>query len=296
MSIELEKRRQLIKAISTEQFARYEATVGGDVDLALRLYAWNIAVSGAFLGPLQVLEVSLRNALHDRLTACFAREDWWNARSLDLMFVHRQAIAAAYERIRDAGKMPTCGRVVAELSFGFWVGLLGAGANYEMTLWRPALRHAFSADVGTRKQVHHDFDRRRTFRNRIAHHESIFHRHLAGEHTHIIRLIRLICPVTAEWVTLNSRVEGGAGGATGARPRAAPDLVLGSHQAHAPHWAGSTGLGGPGWEDRGCMDRAAWTGLHGPGGGRRALPQDPPFRAFPRVPRDARASLRQRRI
>ena len=103
--------------------------------------------------------------------------------------------------------MPTSGRVVAQLSLGFWVGLLGTGHNYEMSLWRPALRHAFSGKAGPRKQLHIDFDRLRTFRNRIAHHEPIFHRHLAADHMHIVRLIRLISPVTAEWVMENSRVE-----------------------------------------------------------------------------------------
>ena len=205
--MELERRRQLIKFISGERFARYQEAAGGDIDAALHLYVWNISVGGAFWGPLQVLEVALRNALHDRLTARFSREDWWNAPSLILTTVHRQAIAAAYDRLAQERKVPASGRVVAQLSLGFWVGLLGTGHNYEMTLWRPALRHAFMKRIGTRRQLHHDFDRLRTFRNRIAHHEPIFHRHLAADHMHIVRLIGLISPVTAEWVTENSRVD-----------------------------------------------------------------------------------------
>jgi hypothetical protein len=198
--------RRLVKFISADRFATYESAIGGDVDLALRLYAWNIAVSSAFLGPLQVLEVALRNALHDALVAHFRRDDWWNARALTLTVVHRQAVEDAYIRLENARKPPTSGRVVAELSLGFWVGLLGAGRNYEMTLWRPALRRVFHGKTGTRKHLHMDFDRLRTFRNRIAHHEPIFQRHLAADHMHIVRLIRLICPVTADWVSINSRV------------------------------------------------------------------------------------------
>lgn len=205
--MDLEKRQQLIKFISADRFARYESAVGGDRQTALRLYIWNIAVTSAFWGPLQVLEVALRNALHDRLTARLGREDWWNARSLTLTSVHRQAIAAAYDRLERERKMPTSGRVVAQLSLGFWVGLLGTGHNYEMALWRPALRHAFTDAVGTRKELYKDFDRLRTFRNRIAHHEPIFHRHLAADHMHIVRLVELISPVAAEWVMENSRVE-----------------------------------------------------------------------------------------
>lgn len=205
--MELERRRQLIKSISADRFGRYESEMGGDADMALRLCLWNIAVTSAFWGPLQVLEVALRNALHDRLTARFSREDWWKARSLTLTVVHQRAVADAYGRLAQSRRMPTSGRIVAELPLGFWVGLLGAGSNYEMTLWRPALRHAFSGSTGTRKQLHMDLDRLRTFRNRIAHHEPIFNRHLAADHMHIVRLIGLISPVAAEWVTENSRVE-----------------------------------------------------------------------------------------
>jgi hypothetical protein len=202
--MELEKRRQLIKSISADRFARYEAAMGGDADMALRLYVWNIAVTSAFWGP---LEVALRNALHDRLTALFSREDWWNAESLTLTGVHQRALMDAYARITESRRVPTSGRIVAELPLGFWVGLLGAGHNYEMKLWRPALRHAFTGKAGTRKQLHADFDRRQTFRNRIAHHEPIFNRHLSADHMHIVRLVGLISPVAAEWVTENSRVE-----------------------------------------------------------------------------------------
>jgi hypothetical protein len=204
--MELEKRQQLIKFISADRFARYESAAGGDALAALRLYAWNIALSSAFWGPLQVLEVALRNVVHDRLIARFGQEDWWHAPSLTLTTVHRQAITAAYARLKQERKMPTSGRVVAQLSLGFWIGLLGTGLNYEMTLWRPTLRHAFT-DVKTRKDLYKDLDRLRTFRNRIAHHEPIFHRHLAADHMHIVRLIGLISPVAAEWVTENSRVE-----------------------------------------------------------------------------------------
>ena len=54
--------------------------------------------------------------------------------------------------------------MVATLSFGFWVSLLGPGgrikgsalrANYEMTLWRPALRRAFPyRKTLTRREAH----------------------------------------------------------------------------------------------------------------------------------------------
>ncbi len=82
--------------------------------------------------------------------------------------------------------------VVASLAFGFWVSLLGRGgsvggagtprANYEMTLWRPALHRAFPHVRKLRAKVHRPLDDLRTFRNRIAHHEPIFNRPLVADY------------------------------------------------------------------------------------------------------------------
>ena len=53
--------------------------------------------------------------------------------------------------------------------------------------------------------VHADLDRRRAFHNRVAHHEPVFQRRLDVEFSHLVRLTRLICTVTADWVVTNSR-------------------------------------------------------------------------------------------
>ena len=105
-------------------------------------------------------------------------------------------------------------RVVAALSFGFWVSLTGSGgrltsgskANYEMTLWRPALRRAFPhREKLTRKQVHRPLNDLRTLRNRIAHHEPIFARDLAGDHERILDVAGWISPTMATWIEHHSR-------------------------------------------------------------------------------------------
>jgi hypothetical protein len=194
---------RLIRVISADRFGTYLAAAGGDKLLAAALYRWNMACSAAFQGPLQVLEVALRNCIHDALTNHFKRADWWSG-SLTLADLHRRALVEAEVKASRGGRAATPGRVVAELSFGFWVGLLGRG--YEMSLWRPALRHALAGYRGVRADLHGDLDRRRTLRNRIAHHEPIFHRYLEVERDHIIRLTRIIEPVAADWLTANSRI------------------------------------------------------------------------------------------
>jgi len=58
---------ELEASLSRERLGTYLDAAGGDRKGAIELYAWNTAVSAAFYGPLQGLEVTLRNAIHRRL-------------------------------------------------------------------------------------------------------------------------------------------------------------------------------------------------------------------------------------
>jgi len=203
-------------SLSPERIATYTAETGGNRELALRLYTWNTAISAAFYGPLQGLEVALRNAMHQQLSTAYG-EDWYDNPACGLD-------QGAMRKIENAKK--TLGRgyyaidpphVVAELSFGFWVSLLGRGGravppdtgrkNYEMTLWRPALYKAFPNSHLKRTDTHRPLDYLRTFRNRIAHHEPIYNRHLQQDYHSILTVTGWICPKTASWIRHQSRVE-----------------------------------------------------------------------------------------
>ena len=182
---------------------------------ALQLYTRNTQLSAAFYGPLQGLEIALRNALHRQLTRLYGAA-WYNnpAAGFDLGGLER--IATAKTEIERAGQSATPSRLVAALSFGFWVSLVGAGgridptgsrATYEMTLWRPALRGAFPHHRPlTRKQVHQPLNALRKLRNRIAHHEPIFARPLLEDHQRILEVSGWISPGVRTWVERHSRV------------------------------------------------------------------------------------------
>lgn len=51
-------------SLSRERLSTYLDAAGDDRERAIRFHAWNTAVSAAFYGPLQGLEVALRNAMH----------------------------------------------------------------------------------------------------------------------------------------------------------------------------------------------------------------------------------------
>lgn len=203
-------------SLSPERLATYVQSANGDREKALYLYTWNTAISAAFYAPLQGLEVALRNALHQQLEIAYGAE-WYDNQKCGLD-------AGALNRIDDAknqlgkGKYPIDPpHLVAELPFGFWVSLLGSGGrprapecnkkNYEMTLWRPALYKAFPYSKRKRADTHKPLDFLRTLRNRIAHHEPIFNRHLEKDYQSIIEVTKWISPKTADWIIHHSRVD-----------------------------------------------------------------------------------------
>lgn len=205
---------ELEASLSRERLGTYLHATGGDRERAIKLDAWNTAVSAAFCGPLQGLEVTLRNAIHRRLAERHG-ETWYEGPNagLDRGAVERIA-RAKLELARDGhGNGPP--RIVASLSFGFWVSLLGPGgridsarkANYEMTRWRSALRGTFThCATLTRKEAHRPFNALRALRNRIAHHEPLFARNLARDHERIVQVLGWMTLGTRRWVEHHSRV------------------------------------------------------------------------------------------
>ena len=198
----------LERALSPERFSTYLEACNGDRRLAFKLYTWNTAASAAFYGPLQGLEIALRNAMHRELSSLYG-DAWYDNPNCILDHLAKDQIDKAKIRLRQQRHPdPLPGQVVAELPFGFWVSLLGKGGkcNYEMTLWRPCLHKAFPNSRLSRKDAHRPLDYLRTFRNRIAHHEPIFGRHLIQDYQTILETTGWICMDTRNWIEDHSRV------------------------------------------------------------------------------------------
>lgn len=193
--------------LSSDRLSKYLELASENKEQALILYVKNTRLSEAFYTPLQGIEVCLRNAVHRSLVN-LRGEDWHEPGVAPLQYPLTEMIEKAKASLRAGRKDITPGRVVAELSFGFWVSILGP--RYETTLWRPALRHAFpNRPRGVeRKQVQGTLNVVRRLRNRIAHHERILHRDLDSDHELIIRAISWTCRYTARWVRAHSRFPG----------------------------------------------------------------------------------------
>ncbi len=192
----------LSDGLSIDRFQTY-LTKAGTEAAALQLYAWNTAIAAAFHGPLQACEVILRNAVHETLSDAYGAT--WFDQAAPLQNAERSLVHTAEGGILVRRNPMTPGRVIAELSFGFWVRLFSN--RYDRSLWRTDLAKRF-APRPQRKDLHDQLDRLRTLRNRIAHHEPIFQRNLNDDFNRVVDILMRLSPDTANWVHHHSRVYG----------------------------------------------------------------------------------------
>lgn len=172
------------------------------MDAAIAVYEWNMLLAEAFYVPLQCLEVCLRNKIHDRMSEVYGADWLTSAKAAPLNDFSRSMVNKAKEKVGDDASN---GKLVAELSFAFWVGLLAT--QYDATLWRQALHACFKATRGQKRSVVHSrLNAVRRFRNRIAHHEAIYDRPLERLHREMIEAIGWMCTDTCAWAEHHSRV------------------------------------------------------------------------------------------
>lgn len=144
-------------AISVPRFQTFLDAAGNDPVRARALYVWNRDLSVAILADIAILEVALRNAMHDRASAAWGSH-WYADPTLPLDERTARQLSMAWGYLHNsikqrAGDADVPGRVVAQCMFGFWTNLLDAGSHvgtpprrvsvhYDM-LWDTAFKLAF---------------------------------------------------------------------------------------------------------------------------------------------------------
>ena len=191
-----ERLAALERLITRERLSYYLEESESDLAGAIRLYELNSRLSAMLYVPVQGLEVLIRNAMNEQLCARFGA-DWQELDTIQLDYPQEDDVRRAIAAI-DGDE--TNGKVVAELSLGFWAALLNSANDNE--IWRKALYKAFPhRPKGVeRKNVHGAINAVRRLRNRIAHHEKIIHRDLREDHDRIIQIAGWICPETRDWI------------------------------------------------------------------------------------------------
>jgi len=141
-------------AFAPERLAPYLNHSGGDRDRAVALYLWNIALCESLYPLLNLSEITLRNRFHQVLSQHFQRQGWYDDTWLDQRDAAK--VLEAKQKIARHRLSPTPGRMVAELTFGFWTSLLDVRYERSRVLW------PYAAQL-------------RTLRNRVFHHEPVWH-------------------------------------------------------------------------------------------------------------------------
>jgi len=206
--------RDLPVVISAPRFATYLRASANDVDRALALYHWNLEVSAAFIVPLQVCEVAVRNGVVEAIEAVHGPNwPWSNGFIRSLPIPRLPYHYNPQSNLRSvAAREPTTGKVVAELNFAFWEKTLVVGQDTR--LWIPHLHTVFpgipspTPAPAARATAFNTLQHIRHFRNRIAHHEPIFARTLADDYARIREVIRWRRPVAADWMDKIERITG----------------------------------------------------------------------------------------
>jgi hypothetical protein len=168
---------QIVATLTHPRLSKYLRVTGNKVQQALRLYVINAKVSAAVMTDLHYIEVALRNKFDRELKAKFGSEWFKDAGFLSLVDGRSHAILLKAQKNAvkhlPKGKALPPGKVIAELTFGFWLQL--TDAKLEHKLWVPYLHKAFAPRKAPKRAVlNQKLEKLRQLRNRVAHHEPIF--------------------------------------------------------------------------------------------------------------------------
>lgn len=193
----------LREGISHERLEAYRRTSNeADIELIAR-YLWNIALCESLYPVLQNLEITLRNSIHQSATTYFKNNFWFDDPAI-LNAQQQSSVTKAKNKLRERKKTISDGRVIAELTFGFWTSLFNS--YYELILWRHLLKLTFPympRQIRTRNTLSKRLNKVRHLRNRIFHHEPIWYwGDLSQQHNELIEAIGWINPALQETVKI----------------------------------------------------------------------------------------------
>lgn len=164
--------------LSSERLETYRLSPQEPLTDTLARYLWNLALCESLYPAIHLLEVVLRNQIHLALTPHF-QEDWLlrTGESAVLREPAQKDIQKVIKRLTSDRKPITTGRVIADLTLGFWVFLFSK--PYDMPFWRKNLKVVFpylSKRECQQPVIQKRLMRIWTLRNRVSHHEPIWNK------------------------------------------------------------------------------------------------------------------------
>ena len=182
--------------LHTERIDAYRQDEAGHA-VTLSRYLLNMTLSESLYPVLQFAEIALRNAAHRELTARCGTDAWYDSTLSRLTPWQQDKVAEAKDALRKNRKPLSPGRIVAELTFGFWTGFFNnphARTGIGSYLSKNAFPHAPATEQYQSKLCKRWLEIR-DLRNRIFHHERILHwKDLDARHQAIHEVIAWMSP------------------------------------------------------------------------------------------------------
>ena len=163
------KKSLIKKYISTERFRSYSG---------IDEYLENLVFSKKAYIPLSILEISLKNSINELLTDKLG-ENWLENKDFltnDSLRKIDEAKKILFKRAEPISKS----KIIAELSFGFWVNLFKK--PYEMKLRTKDIQKIFTnlppkkEKIINREVIYKELNHIRNFRNRVFHYEKVINK------------------------------------------------------------------------------------------------------------------------
>ena len=157
------------KYISSERFRSYSG---------IDEYLENLVFSKKAYIPLSILEISLKNSINELLTDKLG-ENWLENKDFltnDSLRKIEEAKKILYKRAELISKS----KIIAELSFGFWVNLFKK--PYEKKLRTKDIQKIFTnlppkkEKIINREVIYKELNHIRNFRNRVFHYEKVINK------------------------------------------------------------------------------------------------------------------------
>ena len=157
------------KYISSERFRSYDG---------IDEYLENLVFSKKAYIPLSILEISLKNSINDLLTDKLG-ENWLEDKNF-LTNDNLKKIDEARNILFKRGEHISKSKIIAELSFGFWVNLFKK--PYEKKLRTKDIQKIFTnlppkkEKIINREVIYKELNHIRNFRNRVFHYEKVINK------------------------------------------------------------------------------------------------------------------------
>jgi hypothetical protein len=190
------------RTITHERLRRYLNAAAQDVSRALQLYEYNVQLSEVLYGLLHGLEVTVRNAEHQALSNSYGTPTWYDVAPLTVYW--KDKIKEAKRKTGVAGKP---GKIIAELTFGFWVDLLKNPLHVKLWVQQKLYTAFPNAPSRLRDPIHDRLKAIQLLRNRISHHEPvltsgnvIYNGDVLVTLPEVLECMEWVCADTAQWV------------------------------------------------------------------------------------------------